>query len=54
MKDGKVAGVTNKWQATGNDTGKFKDMKANDTCKGTATPDGGMALTCDGTYTLPN
>ncbi len=52
MKDGKMTAVTNKWQATGAGTGKFKGMKANGTCKGNGTPEGGMSLACEGTYTL--
>jgi hypothetical protein len=36
-----------------NGTGKFKGIKASGTCKGTGTPEGGMSLACDGTYSLP-
>jgi hypothetical protein len=52
IKDGKMTTVGDKWQAV-NGTGKFKGIKASGTCKGTGTPEGGMSLACDGTYSLP-
>jgi hypothetical protein len=51
LKGGKFVSGDHKWTAI-RGTGKFAGIKASGTCKGTGNPDGGVAWTCDGTYTL--
>ncbi len=51
IKDGKLALLSDKWQATSG-TAKFKGMKASGTCTGTGNGDGGSTLACTGTYSL--
>jgi hypothetical protein len=51
MKNGQFVSGNDKWTVI-RGTGKFAGIKASGTCKGTGNPDGGVAWTCDGTYTL--
>jgi hypothetical protein len=48
MKDGVLAGGSNRWQITGG-TGKLKAIKGTGTCKLTGNNDS-LSYTCTGTY----
>ena len=52
MKDGALQSMENKWSVI-RGTGKLKGLKAQGTCKGKGTADGGLAFECEGEYTLP-
>ena len=51
MRDGEPQTMENKWQIVGG-TAKLAGIKGQGTCKGTGTPDGGLAFECTGDYTL--
>jgi len=51
LQNGVLQTMQNKWQIVGG-TAKLAGIKGQGTCKGTGTPDGGLAFECTGDYTL--